>query len=64
MVLAKDLKKGSKIILENVIFTVESIETSKIAKHGKSKCRIEALDINNKKKIFIVLSDENIKMED
>ena len=48
MVLAKDLKKGSKIILENVIFTVESIETSKIAKHGKSKCRIEALDINNK----------------
>ena len=60
MTLAKDLKKGNKIIFEGQNLTVEKIEVSKIAKHGKAKCRIEALDENKEKKVFITQADEEI----
>ena len=59
---AQDLKKGDKIIYNDLKLTVDSIEVSKIAKHGKAKCRIEALDSKNQKKIFITLADEEIKL--
>ncbi|MBS3155636.1 hypothetical protein J4413_00175 [Candidatus Woesearchaeota archaeon] len=60
MTLAKDLKKGDKIRFDNQNLIVEKVEVSKIAKHGKAKCRIEALDENNEKKVFIVLSEDEI----
>jgi len=60
MTLAKDLKKGDKIVFDNQNLIVEKVEVSKIAKHGKAKCRIEALDENKEKKIVIVPADEDI----
>jgi len=60
MTLAKDLKKGDKIVFDNQNLTVEKVEVSKIAKHGKAKCRIEALDENKEKKTFITTSDQEI----
>ena len=63
MTLAKDLKKGNKIRFDNQNLIVEKIEVSKIAKHGKAKCRIEALDENNEKKVFIVLSEDEIVLQ-
>ena len=60
---AKDLAKGEKIILDNVELTVSSIEVSKIGKFGKAKCRIEALNNQQEKKIFIVLADDDIQVK-
>ena len=60
MTLAKDLKKGNKIVFDGQKLTVEKVEVSKIAKHGKAKCRIEALDENKEKKVFITQADEEI----
>lgn len=58
---AKDLKKGEKIFLDNIQYTVSSIEVSKIGKFGKAKARLEVIDDKKQKKIFIVLADEDIK---
>ncbi len=63
MVQAKDLKKGNKIVMDGMNFTIINIDVSKIAKHGKSKCRIEAVDNRKQKKVFIVLSDQEIQLE-
>ena len=63
MTLAKDLKKGDKINFDGQNLTVEKVEVSKIAKHGKAKCRVEALDENNEKKVFIVLSEDEIVLQ-
>tara|TARA_Y100000310_G_scaffold343159_1_gene449497 strand:- start:9353 stop:9544 length:192 start_codon:yes stop_codon:yes gene_type:complete len=60
MTLAKDLKKGDKITIDSENYTVESTEVSKVGKLGKAKCRIEALDKDYQKKIFIVMADEEI----
>lgn len=60
MTLAKDLKKGNKIIFDGQNLIVEKVEVSKIAKHGKAKCRIEALDKNKEKKVFITQAEEDI----
>lgn len=60
MTLAKDLKKGDKIIFDGLNLTVEKVEVSKIAKHGKAKCRIETLNENKEKKVFITQADEDI----
>ena len=60
MTLAKNLKKGDKIIFDGQNLIIEKIEVSKMAKHGKAKCRIEALDKNKEKKIFITQADEEI----
>ena len=63
MTLAKDLKKGDKILFDNQKLTVESVEVSKIGKHGKAKCRLETLNENNEKKVFIVLADDDILLQ-
>ena len=60
MVKAKEIKKGIKVVIDNIPITVTGIEVSKIAKHGKAKCRIEGTDKNKQKKIFIVLADQEI----
>jgi len=63
MTLAKDLKKGNKIVFDGQKLTVEKVEVSKIAKHGKAKCRIEALGENKEKKVFITQADEDIALQ-
>ena len=63
MTLAKDLKKGDKIIFENLKLKIEKVEVSNIGKHGKAKCRLEALDENNEKKVFITLAEEDIPLQ-
>lgn len=63
MTLAKDLKKGNKIIFDGQKLTVEKVEVSKIAKHGKAKCRIEALGENKEKKVFITQAEEDITLQ-
>ncbi len=63
MTLAKDLKKGNKIVFDGQKLTVEKVEVSKIAKHGKAKCRIEALGENKEKKVFITQAEEDIALQ-
>jgi len=63
MTLAKDLKKGNKIVFDGQKLTVEKVEVSKIAKHGKAKCRIEALGENKEKKVFITQAEEDITLQ-
>ncbi len=63
MTLSKDLKKGDKIVFNNENLIVEKVEVSKIGKHGKSKCRLECLNNNKEKKIFIVLADDEIQVQ-
>lgn len=63
MVRARELEKGNKISIEGVDLTVAKIDVSKIAKHGKAKCRIEGIDKNKQKKVFIVLADQEINLE-
>ena len=58
----KDLKKGDKIILNNEQHIIENIEFSKIGKHGKSKCRIEAKNTKtNETKVIIRLNEDTIE---
>jgi translation elongation factor P/translation initiation factor 5A len=63
MTLAKDLKKGDKIVFDSLKLTIENVEVSKIAKHGKAKCRLEALTEENEKKVFITPADEEIQSQ-
>ncbi len=63
MASAKDLKKGDKIIYDNLKLTIQNIEFSKIGKLGKQKCRIEALTEKNEKKVFITTTDEEIQLQ-
>ena len=51
--LAKDLKKGDKIIVADQICVVEKMELSDIGKHGKIKSRIEAKTKKGEKIILI-----------
>ena len=60
---AHELKKGDKILYEDQNLTVESIETSKVGKLGKQKCRIEALNEKGEKKVFITLFDDEIPLQ-
>lgn len=60
MVKARELKKGNKISIEGMDLTVSKIDVSKIAKHGKAKCRIEGINSKKQKQVFIVLADQDI----
>jgi translation elongation factor P/translation initiation factor 5A len=51
--LAKDLKKGEKIILAGQTCIVQDIEISEIGKQGKRKVRIEALTEKGEKIVII-----------
>jgi translation elongation factor P/translation initiation factor 5A len=60
MAKAKDLKKGAKVSINETEITVTNVDVSKIAKHGQAKCRIEGIDKNKQKKVFIVLADQDL----
>jgi len=51
--LAKDLKKGEKIILAGQTCVVQDIEISEIGKQGKRKVRIEAATEKGEKIVII-----------
>ena len=55
--LASKLKKNDKISIAGETAIILSIEFSDIGKHGKKKCRIEAL-LENGKKIVIIRPDD------
>ena len=55
---ASDLKKGNHLLVEGSLFLIEKIETSKIAKHGKAKVRIEGITQKGEKKIFVRMADD------
>lgn len=63
MTLAKDLKKGDIITLDNQPYTVEKVDVSKIAKHGKAKCRVETVTKTGEKKVFIFPADHDISKQ-
>jgi len=63
MTVVAQLKKGDKVVLEGEVFIVENIEFSKIGKMGKSKCRLEALNKNKEKKVFILQTDQEIELQ-
>ena len=63
MTQAHELKKGDKIVYDGQNLTVESLETSKVGKLGKQKCRIETLTEDNEKKILITLFDDEITLQ-
>ncbi len=54
---ASKLKKNDKISIAGETATILNIEFSDIGKHGKTKCRIEAL-LENGKKIVIIRPDD------
>lgn len=51
--LAKDLKKGDKIIVAGQQCVIETIEVSDIGKQGKRKCRLEVVTPNKEKLVLI-----------
>jgi len=51
--LARELKKGDKIILANQEYTIEELEISDIGKHGMRKVRIVALSPSQERMILI-----------
>ena len=55
--LAKDLKVNDRIKVYDGLLIVEKTEHSAIAKHGKSKVRLDTInEKTKKKKILIILS--------
>lgn len=58
-----ELKEGDKIIIDGEVCTVKKIEKSKVAKHGKAKCRISAMDSKGKEKVIIRLEKDTIETE-
>ena len=50
---AKDLKKGDKIKIAGKSFIISEVEISDVAKQGKSKVRIVALDEKGEKLVII-----------
>ena len=51
--LAKDLKKGDRIMIAGQQCVIETIEFSDIGKQGKRKCRLEVRTPNNEKLVII-----------
>ncbi len=55
--LAKELKKGDKIIAAGKLFSIEIIELSEIGKQGTRKVRLELVD-EKKEKIVIIRPED------
>lgn len=56
----KDLKEGDKVIVDDEVCVIKKLEFSNIGKHGKSKCRIEALSDSGEEKIIIRIAEDTI----
>lgn len=60
--LVKDLKQGDKILIESELFSIKKLEFSNIGKHGKAKCRIEAVNDSGDEKIIIKIAEDTIEV--
>ena len=60
---AKDLKKGDKVKIAGKLFTILEVEVSDVAKQGKSKVRIVAVDEKGEKLIIIRPEDYPFESE-
>jgi len=58
----KDLKKGEFVLIDDSKYRIENIEFSNIGKHGKSKCRIEAVNDKGEKKVVIKIAEDTIEV--
>ncbi|MEK6941143.1 MAG: translation initiation factor IF-5A [Nanoarchaeota archaeon] len=52
---AASLKPGNYVVFDNVACVVKSVQKSKTGKHGSAKCRVEAVAINDGRKIIKIL---------
>ena len=57
----ESLKPGDEIKVENEFCKITKFEKSNIGKHGKVKCRIEALSSKGETKILIRLAEDTIE---
>ena len=60
---ADSIKPGDKITIEEQVCIVKKVEVSKIAKHGKSKVRIEAENSKGEVKVVIRPSDFEVEVQ-
>ena len=61
--LAKDIKVNNKIKVYNDILIVEKTEHSAIAKHGKSKVRLDTINEKTQEKgVLIVLATDEFEV--
>ena len=60
---ANEIKPGDKIVIEEQVCIVKKVEVSKIAKHGKSKVRIEAENSKGEVKVVIRPSDFEVEVQ-
>lgn len=58
----KDLKEGDEILIDDVKFKIKKIESSQMGKHGKSKCRIEAVNDAGEEKVIIKIAEDTIEV--
>lgn len=58
----KDLKEGEFVIIDSTKCKIKKLEFSNIGKHGKSKCRIEAVSDSGEEKIAIKIADDTIEV--
>ena len=62
--LANEIKAGDKVLIEDEVCTVKTVEVSKIGKHGKSKVRIEAENPNKEVKVIVRPSDFEVEISE
>ncbi len=60
---AKDLKEGKYVLVEDIPCRVVEIESSKSGKHGAAKMRITAISIfEGQKKVFLCPGDADVEV--
>lgn len=60
---ANEIKPGDRVVIEEQVCVVKKVEVSKIAKHGKSKVRIEAESSKGEIKVVIRPSDFEVEIQ-
>lgn len=58
----KDLKEEDSVLIDDIKYKIKKIEFSEIGKHGKSKCRIEAVNDKGEEKVIIKIADDTIEV--
>lgn len=58
----KELKEGDLVLIDDSKYKIKKLEFSNIGKHGKSKCRIEAMNNAGEKKVIIKVVDDTIEI--
>jgi len=64
LILVSEIKVGDKVMIDDTYYKVTSFEKSNVGKHGKVKCRIEAVDEKGNEKVIIRVADSEIQVEE